>query len=1585
MYMASTSKRGSRDGSPSPPPERKLRKSKSSEFLHSVRRKVSLKSIRLGFGRPSTDESEHPSLREPNPNTSNPAFQPISSLSKRRFPLIGRPPKRSIDVPPVPQRPVDPEDHPIDININIDDEEEMKGIVNRERQYGDGNDTSSPSSTNYTSPPTSYSGHSQFEFRNPWMPAPPIRSPDPVGPTDISDRHGPNTHYRIPDSWAVTPAVKPRRDPDEESTSDDGRPSNATALPRRWKMRIYGPDNNEYILRVSADDTLDAKLPPGEDREAHELYLKERGRERILKPKEKPAYILQRCLQQAGYDESDGDGGVSRGGVGMPGVPFILKFVYRSLFLGSADEDLSFNNFVYINLTGRSLVTIPVVLHQHADTIVSLRLSRNPMIDIPHDFIQSCIALSELYLSHMSLKKVPYSIRHSATLTLLDLSSNRIASLEDAGLDEIPRLTTLDIQNNRLERLPRAFPRHLLNLNISNNKFNVFPLAVTQLTRLSRLDISFNSISELPREIGRLTCLTKLVIVGNQISALPEEFGSLALLQELDCRRNGIADLAVACGLPELMFLSADHNNSHTLVLSLGPRLKGLDVSHNDITELVLGPHVSTTPPFALTCLDISNAKLSVLDDYTLAQLLSLRHLKLNRNSFRTLPESLGDLMWLETLSCADNALSELPDSVGRLQKLESLDLHNNSLTALPMSLWNCASLSRLNVTSNLLVVWHDPPPSDPDGDYDPPSFPAGKFAPQSDVCAFSAAIHFAENSLTDEMLHPLMILKELRVLNLSFNDIQELPCNFFRDLTQLEEVFLSGNRLTHIPSEDLPRLERLSTLFLNGNHLQHLPHELGKVKSLTLLDVGNNQLKYNINNLDYDWNWNFNKNLVYLNLSGNEQLQIKSDVHGRPTHLRVLGLMDVTITNTGTNSGSDIPDESDDRRVRTSSSLVNGLSYGIADTLGKNRHPHMMDLVHEFRGLKKDTVFAMFGRSHPANQAVATTANGLAKYLKDNFIRVFISQLNSLDRQRAEGVPDALRRSFLKLNQDYHDSLFGSVRKMSLAGGPTATEAALLNNGASGIVVYIVDKRMYVANVGNILAIVSRGGTAHPVSRKHEPYDRAEIARIRAAEGWISPPGLVGDELDISRSFGFYHLLPMVNARPDICEYELTSMDDMIIIANRGLWDYVEYQTAVDLVQRTEPMAAAQKLRDLAISYGAEGSTMIMVVSLASLFQEKVGATPADRRRRPRIGVVDRTLDRLKDEVPPPVGHVAIVFTDIKGSTHLWEATPSGMITAIHLHNNLLRRHLRLCGGYEVRTEGDSFMCTFPTVLAAVWWCLTIQVQLLKVSWPQDILECPDGKEVYDVEGRLIYRGLSVRIGIHCGSPLCLTDPVTTRMDYFGLMVTRAARIASVATGGQVMFSADVLNEINARVFGTEPDTEYSDSQPKEAIHNIRQLDPVVVTVGEVKLKGLEAPETLSFVLPAILLGRKSHNETVVVNNPANPLILLPPPPSGHFDIAQIRELARLCVRLEMASADPILSSLPDKPSDFDVLLPPNAAMTDAELSTILYSLTLRVENAEAMLRGRSRLPTKNDLVSTLLALDERTLEEVWTMLHRR
>ncbi|TFK22219.1 adenylate cyclase [Coprinopsis marcescibilis] len=1422
------------------------------------------------------------------------------------------------------------------------------------------------------------------------------------------------------------------------------------------KIKIYRSNGRMHVITFPLSCTvadlskeLTAKVLRDHERsEQHKLYLDENGRERLLGPNEKPAHIVIRRLKLAGYETVDG-----LENMGNDDLPFLFKFCYKSQFLGPPEDDLNFDNFDFIDLTGRSLRTIPVVLHQNADSIVSLKLSRNPMLEIPLDFIQSCSTLRELRLSNMAMQKVPQSVRHSTTLHRLDLSSNRIKELEDAFLDHIPNLLCLFVQNNKLSALPWHFGRlrNLTTLNISNNRFKCFPKVVFQMENLLDLDISFNAITDLPEEIGQLKHLERLILVGNQIARFPTEVSRLVNLHLLDCRRNTVSDLTVVLMLPKLRTVEAEHNSIHALDLSIGPNLTTLAVSHNDITQLSLIPGPLGRSPYSLTSLDLSYAKLSSLDDLALGTLTSLRTLRLDHNAFRAIPDTLGDLSWLETLSCSDNHLDKLPNSIGRLQKLETLDAHNNQLTELPSTLWNCASLTRINVTSNFLRFWHDPPAPN-DTIFDDPMAPhlgrKGSTASTTSLFGLPPLVHsleklyLGENRLTDDTIHPLMIFKELRVLNLSFNEIQELPSIFFRNMVHLEELYLSGNKLTSIPTEDLHRMKRLSTLYLNGNRLQTLPQELGKVKDLSILDVGSNMLKYNINNWEFDWNWNFNKRLKYLNLSGNNRLQIKgessrtstSNHGGRKSHeigrqslagfkeltsLRVLGLMDVTIGITTTGADADIPDNNDLRRVRTSPSTINGMAYGIADSLGRNDLLNMLDLVYEFTNEPGKAVFAMFGRSHPPKGLQPhTSPTRLSRYLQDKFKDVFTHQLS-----KGGPVPDALRRTFLKLNQNLHKHLSDLRRKNSQASGtcntnvPLTNDPALMRAGASSIVVYFMGKTVYVGNVGDALAVVSRSGTARSLSRRHDPYDRDETNHIRSAEGWIAPSGLINEEVEVSRSFGHFHLVPVVHARPDIVTWELTEQDEFIIVANRGLWEYVPYQTAVDIVRadrdETDPMIAAQKLRDFAISYGADGSTMIMVIMVRDLFKEEAARRerqgtwdsniliPAKKTRPKREDFPIKENRYMQAEVDPPTGHIALAFTDIVNSTHLWEVNP-GMPMAMRLHNSLLRRQLRICGGYEVKTEGDAFMVSFPTALAAVWWCLTVQSELMKESWPLEILECEDGKGAVDDDGLLVARGLSVRMGIHCGSPVCETDVITNRMDYFGSVVNRSARIQSSAAGGQIMISVDILREIGARVFETEPETEYSRIQTQQAVDAIKNMGVVVVPVGEVKLKGFEFTEVLSAIYPKGLEGRHSLKVSSSTNSASR----------VQFSVPQTKDLGLLCLRLEALSGGRLfrtpharkgsIQSLSntleneeekeqESPlvlmADPDILLPPiNEQSTDTDLTLVLDSLATRIENAASALAQRLCSPTldKSDVLSALLEcqLDQRTLEYLSSVL---
>lgn len=715
--------------------------------------------------------------------------------------------------------------------------------------------------------------------------------------------------------------------------------------------------------------------------------------------------------------------------------------------------------------------------------------------------------------------------------------------------------------------------------------------------------------------------------------------------------------------------------------------------------------------------------------------------------------------------------------------------------------------------------------------------------------------------------------------------------------------------------------------------------------------------------------------------------------------------------------SNVDVPDENDDRRVRTST--VSCMGYGIADTLGKNDHLNMLDLVYEFPGRQGELVFAMFGRALPhRGTTLGSVSNRLAKHLHDRFIDVFQSQLNTIKPE--EGVPDAMRRAFLKLNHELYDSLFTQPSRKSSASSvmsmpSTPYDSVHGRSGASGLVLYVAGKRLYCANVGNILAVVSRSGTANAISTKHDPYDRDEMRRTRMAEGWISPPGLVNDEIDLSRSFGFFHLYSII-ARPDVHIWDLSELDEFVIIANRGLWDYVSYQTAVDIAreERDDPMIAAQKLRDFAMSYGAEGSTMIMIIAVGDLF--KAGAAAADpavsslltRRRRARDAVLDVSLQRLGSEIPAPTGHITMVFTDIVNSTGLWELNP-GMQAALAHHHQLLRRHLRLCGGYEVKTEGDAFVISFQTAVAALWWCMTIQHELLKTDWPLEMLECDDGKPVYDSKGRLIARGMSIRMGVHCGEPICEMDPVTRRMDYYGPMVNRVARIEHNASGGQIQVSSDVIKELQlarALDWDAEVDSDFTDSQ-YEAVEAVRRIGMVIVPVGEVKLKGLETTLHLSTIYPAELEGRKELRA-----KPENAL-----GSRVQFSIEQMRQLGMLCLRLEALATsrifrreeerpkepdrrvrDSTLDDVEEKPSKFlygnpDILLPEmKDSMSGTELMLLLDSMAGRIENAVRTINiGSSGDPltcrdgVKGSLGAALInkaGLDIETLQTVLSLL---
>ena len=129
------------------------------------------------------------------------------------------------------------------------------------------------------------------------------------------------------------------------------------------------------------------------------------------------------------------------------------------------------------------------------------------------------------------------------------------------------------------------------------------------------------------------------------------------------------------------------------------------------------------------------------------------------------------------------------------------------------------------------------------------------------------------------------------------------------------------------------------------------------------------------------------------------------------------------------------------------------------------------------------------------------------------------------------------------------------------------------------------------------------------------------------------------------------------------------------------------------------------------------------------------------------------------------PTGTITMLFCDIEGSTVLLATLGERWADALATERAILRAVFEENGGIEMGTEGDSFFVVFTSAGSAVRAAIEGQRRLQSCSWPNGV----------DVR---------VRMGLHTGEPRRHED------GYVGLDVHRAARVASVASGAQIVMS---------------------------------------------------------------------------------------------------------------------------------------------------------------------------------------------------
>ena len=131
------------------------------------------------------------------------------------------------------------------------------------------------------------------------------------------------------------------------------------------------------------------------------------------------------------------------------------------------------------------------------------------------------------------------------------------------------------------------------------------------------------------------------------------------------------------------------------------------------------------------------------------------------------------------------------------------------------------------------------------------------------------------------------------------------------------------------------------------------------------------------------------------------------------------------------------------------------------------------------------------------------------------------------------------------------------------------------------------------------------------------------------------------------------------------------------------------------------------------------------------------------------------------------PTGTVTLMFTDIQGSTQLWEHFKGDFMPILEHHSGILRQATG--PGYEVRTEGDAFFLVFDSPVDALRCAVASQEALEEYAWPSGMR-------------------IQVRMGLHTGIP------IVHEGDYFGPPANKAARISSAGHGGQILLSTATM-----------------------------------------------------------------------------------------------------------------------------------------------------------------------------------------------
>ncbi|XP_076017509.1 transforming growth factor beta activator LRRC32 isoform X2 [Genypterus blacodes] len=382
--------------------------------------------------------------------------------------------------------------------------------------------------------------------------------------------------------------------------------------------------------------------------------------------------------------------------------------------------------------------------------------------------------------------------------------------------------------NLSLRGAPANLPRGIQMLDLSRNMLqNLTEETLAFHTRIHQLNLHSNMIHFIqPGLFKEMTDLKVLDLSRNHLNVYAvskTNIGLLTAVESLDLSSNGLytgmTDYFLAES-PLLANLSLNSNSITKIAQSTfhgSVALRRISLHNNVILEIEDGAFDSLPQ---LTELDLSKNSITCITDFNLCQ---LKTLNLSRNSMETFQTIESDDVYeLLSLDLSQNKMPYFP-LLPKRNKLVYLDVSRNQLQSINVT----GTVEELVNLRDSLLAHRSPGLSNrhqllPNLKYLDLSYNQMKNIPQSFFCCMVSlqVLNVSNNCISSFVITYDELLKNVKIIDLSYNSLQTLTLGE-RTLQSVEELFLQGNELTTLDHQTFQRLPNLRYLQVQQNNLQ--------------------------------------------------------------------------------------------------------------------------------------------------------------------------------------------------------------------------------------------------------------------------------------------------------------------------------------------------------------------------------------------------------------------------------------------------------------------------------------------------------------------------------------------------------------------------------------------------------------------------------------------------------------------------------------------------------------------------------------------------------------------------------------------